>query len=111
MTHLDGRTIPLSRKGTTQPNEVEVIEGEGVSLLSFTFGILSRLLLPVIFIILAVLLPSERDRSGTGGAGEEWYPDRANEIDAIIPRCSPRRHVHRIQRSPSNNDNGRYTKK
>ena len=32
MTHLDGRTIPLSRKGTTQPNEVEVIEGEGVSL-------------------------------------------------------------------------------
>ena len=31
-THLDGRTIPLSRKGTTQPNEVEVIEGEGVSL-------------------------------------------------------------------------------
>jgi len=31
MTHLDGRTIPLSRKGTTQPNEVEVVEGEGVS--------------------------------------------------------------------------------
>lgn len=31
MTHLDGRTIPISRKGTTQPNEVEVIEGEGVS--------------------------------------------------------------------------------
>jgi DnaJ-related protein SCJ1 len=35
MTHLDGRTIPLSRKGTTQPNEVEVIEGEGVSLSLF----------------------------------------------------------------------------
>jgi DnaJ-related protein SCJ1 len=30
MTHLDGRTIPISRRGTTQPNEVEVIEGEGV---------------------------------------------------------------------------------
>jgi hypothetical protein len=37
MTHLDGRTIPLSRKGTTQPNEVEVIEGEGVSLLLYHF--------------------------------------------------------------------------
>jgi DnaJ-related protein SCJ1 len=23
-------TIPISRRGTTQPNEVEVIEGEGV---------------------------------------------------------------------------------
>lgn len=38
MTHLDGRTIPLSRKGTTQPNEVEVIEGEGVSL-PFTLSV------------------------------------------------------------------------
>jgi len=31
LTHLDGRTISLGRKGTTQPGEVEVIEGEGVS--------------------------------------------------------------------------------
>lgn len=38
MTHLDGRTIPLSRNGTTQPNEVEVIEGEGVSL-PFTLSV------------------------------------------------------------------------
>lgn len=30
MTHLDGRTINLKRRGTTQPGEVEVVEGEGV---------------------------------------------------------------------------------
>ncbi|WVQ64558.1 uncharacterized protein L199_002725 [Kwoniella botswanensis] len=30
LTHLDGRTIPIGRKGTTQPGEVEVIEGEGM---------------------------------------------------------------------------------
>ncbi|ADV24599.1 chaperone regulator [Cryptococcus gattii Ru294] len=30
LTHLDGRTITLSRTGTTQPGEVEVIEGEGM---------------------------------------------------------------------------------
>jgi DnaJ-related protein SCJ1 len=31
LTTLDGRVIPLARGGTTQPGEVEVIEGEGVS--------------------------------------------------------------------------------
>lgn len=31
LTHLDGRTITIKRDGTTQPGEVEVIEGEGVS--------------------------------------------------------------------------------
>lgn len=31
MTHLDGRTITVKRDGTTQPGEVEVMEGEGVS--------------------------------------------------------------------------------
>lgn len=31
MKHLDGRIINLSRTGTTQPDEVEVVEGEGVS--------------------------------------------------------------------------------
>lgn len=31
LTHLDGRTILVGRQGTTQPGEVEVIEGEGVS--------------------------------------------------------------------------------
>lgn len=35
LTHLDGRTITLSRTGTTQPGEVEVIEGEGVRILAF----------------------------------------------------------------------------
>ncbi|WVF66346.1 hypothetical protein IAT40_001086 [Kwoniella sp. CBS 6097] len=30
LTHLDGRTISIGRKGTTQPGEVEVIEGEGM---------------------------------------------------------------------------------
>ncbi|RXK42649.1 chaperone DnaJ [Tremella mesenterica] len=30
LTHLDGRTISIQRKGTTQPGEVEVIEGEGM---------------------------------------------------------------------------------
>ncbi|KAL1408814.1 DnaJ-related protein scj1 [Vanrija albida] len=30
VTSLDGRTIPLGRSGTTQPGEVEVIEGEGM---------------------------------------------------------------------------------
>lgn len=30
LKHLDGRTIVLSRTGTTQPGEVEVVEGEGV---------------------------------------------------------------------------------
>ncbi|KAK8844597.1 hypothetical protein IAR55_006444 [Kwoniella newhampshirensis] len=30
MTHLDGRQITIGRRGTTQPNEVEVIEGEGM---------------------------------------------------------------------------------
>lgn len=34
LTHLDGRTITLSRTGTTQPGEVEVIEGEGVRILA-----------------------------------------------------------------------------
>jgi DnaJ-related protein SCJ1 len=32
LTHLDGRSITVRRIGTTQPGEVEVIEGEGVSL-------------------------------------------------------------------------------
>lgn len=32
MTHLDGRKINIGRTGTTQPGEVEVVEGEGVSL-------------------------------------------------------------------------------
>lgn len=31
LTSLDGRTIAVRRDGTTQPGEVEVIEGEGVS--------------------------------------------------------------------------------
>ena len=31
LTHLDGRTITIGRKGTTQPGEIEVVEGEGVS--------------------------------------------------------------------------------
>lgn len=31
LKHLDGRIINISRTGTTQPDEVEVIEGEGVS--------------------------------------------------------------------------------
>lgn len=31
MKHLDGRVINIGRTGTTQPDEVEVIEGEGVS--------------------------------------------------------------------------------
>ncbi|BEI83167.1 hypothetical protein CcaverHIS002_0310350 [Cutaneotrichosporon cavernicola] len=30
LTSLDGRTIPVGRAGTTQPGEVEVIEGEGM---------------------------------------------------------------------------------
>ncbi|WVO13544.1 hypothetical protein L204_101165 [Cryptococcus depauperatus] len=30
LKHLDGRTIMVSRAGTTQPGEVEVIEGEGM---------------------------------------------------------------------------------
>ncbi|WVQ85189.1 hypothetical protein IAT38_007354 [Cryptococcus sp. DSM 104549] len=30
LTHLDGRKITLSRRGTTQPGEVEVVEGEGM---------------------------------------------------------------------------------
>lgn len=30
MTTLDDRVITISREGTTQPNEVEVIEGEGM---------------------------------------------------------------------------------
>ncbi|WVR03272.1 hypothetical protein IAU60_000263 [Kwoniella sp. DSM 27419] len=30
LTHLDGRSITIGRKGTTQPGEVEVIEGEGM---------------------------------------------------------------------------------
>ncbi|KAI9633139.1 uncharacterized protein MKK02DRAFT_39117 [Dioszegia hungarica] len=30
LTHLDGRTITVKRDGTTQPGEVEVIEGEGM---------------------------------------------------------------------------------
>lgn len=30
LTHLDGRAITVGRKGTTQPGEVEVIEGEGM---------------------------------------------------------------------------------
>jgi len=30
MKHLDGRIITLGRTGTTQPGEVEVVEGEGV---------------------------------------------------------------------------------
>jgi DnaJ-class molecular chaperone len=30
VTHLDGRTITIGRSGTTQPGEVEVIEGEGM---------------------------------------------------------------------------------
>ncbi|KAL7422753.1 DnaJ-related protein scj1 [Cryptotrichosporon argae] len=30
LTHLDGRTIMLGRTGTTQPGEVEVVEGEGM---------------------------------------------------------------------------------
>ncbi|WRT63412.1 uncharacterized protein IL334_000317 [Kwoniella shivajii] len=30
LTHLDGRTITIGRKGTTQPGEVEVVEGEGM---------------------------------------------------------------------------------
>ncbi|GFZ44621.1 hypothetical protein JCM24511_02345 [Saitozyma sp. JCM 24511] len=30
LTHLDGRTITIGRSGTTQPGEVEVIEGEGM---------------------------------------------------------------------------------
>lgn len=30
MTTLDDRVITISRDGTTQPNEVEVIEGEGM---------------------------------------------------------------------------------
>ncbi|KAK4688573.1 DnaJ-related protein SCJ1, partial [Tremellales sp. Uapishka_1] len=30
LTHLDGRKITVGRKGTTQPGEVEVIEGEGM---------------------------------------------------------------------------------
>ncbi|RSH88403.1 DnaJ- protein scj1 [Apiotrichum porosum] len=30
LTTLDGRVIPLARGGTTQPGEVEVIEGEGM---------------------------------------------------------------------------------
>lgn len=33
MRHLDGRTITVSRTGTTQPDEVEVVEGEGVCLI------------------------------------------------------------------------------
>lgn len=32
VTTLDGRTVGISRTGTTQPGEVEVIEGEGVSI-------------------------------------------------------------------------------
>lgn len=35
LTHLDGRTITVKRSGTTQPGEVEVVEGEGVRLCSF----------------------------------------------------------------------------
>lgn len=31
ITTLDGRSVGISRTGTTQPGEVEVIEGEGVS--------------------------------------------------------------------------------
>ena len=31
LKHLDGRTVSIGRQGTTQPGEVEVIEGEGVS--------------------------------------------------------------------------------
>lgn len=31
VTTLDGRVVGIGRKGTTQPGEVEVIEGEGVS--------------------------------------------------------------------------------
>lgn len=30
MTTLDDRVITITRDGTTQPNEVEVIEGEGM---------------------------------------------------------------------------------
>ena len=37
LTHLDGRTVKVGRRGTTQPGEVEVVEGEGVSLLFLRF--------------------------------------------------------------------------
>jgi hypothetical protein len=71
MTHLDGRTIPLSRKGTTQPNEVEVIEGEGVSFLYFTHTL--HVYFYPFLVFLALLLPSEMDQSGTGGAAGLWF--------------------------------------
>ncbi|KAF6754486.1 hypothetical protein DFP72DRAFT_899219 [Ephemerocybe angulata] len=32
LTHLDGRTVPLVRKGVTQPGYVQVIKGEGMPL-------------------------------------------------------------------------------
>ena len=31
LVHLDGRKFNIGREGTTQPGEVEVVEGEGVS--------------------------------------------------------------------------------
>jgi DnaJ-related protein SCJ1 len=34
VTHLDGRTVTIARSGTTQPGHVDVLKGEGVSILA-----------------------------------------------------------------------------
>ncbi|ORY27317.1 hypothetical protein BCR39DRAFT_538313 [Naematelia encephala] len=56
LTHLDGRTIALGRRGTTQPGEVEVIEGEGMP----AFG---DVLQGDMYIEYSVVLPTEVSES------------------------------------------------
>ena len=71
LIHLDGRTIPLTRRGTTQPGEVEVIEGEGVGRLALNCILLRPVQMPAfqdvsqgdIYIEYSVVFPTEVSES------------------------------------------------